>query len=91
MRSLGRAVLTLAAVLALLGVAGSVTKAVRVWTSPQTRCVSDSRPGADGFCEATVPVSWLAKTPWTYLGLSVALFLLAVFLFSLRDRIRTES
>ncbi len=91
MRSLGRAVLYAAGVLAVLGFAGSVAKTVVAWTSTQTACVSDRRPGADGFCEATVRVSGLAKVPWTYLGLSLALLLLAVCLFTLHERVRTGS
>ena len=90
-RSLGGSALTAAGVLALLGFFGSVAKAVDVWRSPQTECVSDGRPGVEGFCSATVPVTGLAKVPWTYVGLSLGLLLLAVFLFTLRERIRTES
>ena len=91
MRSLGGSVLTAAGALAVLGFFGSVAKAVVVWRSPQTACVSDGRSGVEGFCSATVPVTGLAKVPWTYLGLSVSLLLLAVFLFTLRERVRTES
>jgi hypothetical protein len=91
MRSLGGAALTTAGVLALLGVAASVAKTVAVWRSPRTACVYIARPGADGFCASTVPVTGLAKVPWAFLGLSVALLLLAVCLFTLRERIRTES
>jgi hypothetical protein len=91
MRSVAPAVLTVAGVLALLGFFGSVAKAVEVWRTPQTTCVFDRRPGAEGFCMSTVPVSGLAKVPWTYLGLSVALLLLAVCLFTVRERIRPPS
>ena len=91
MRSFGQAVLTAAGVLAVLGFFGSVAKAVVEWTSPQTACVSDGRPGAEGFCASTVPVSGLAKVPWTYLGLGLALLLLAVCLFTLRERIQSGS
>ena len=91
MRSLAPSVLTAAGVLAVLGFFGSVAKAVEVWRSPQTRCVFDGRPGVEGFCATTVPVTGLAKVPWTYLGLSLALLLLAVCLFTLRERVRTES
>ena len=89
MRSLAPSALTAAGVVALLGFFGSVTKTVEVWRSPQTACVSTGRPGVEGFCASTVPVTGLAKVPWTYLGLSLALLLLAVFLFTLRERIRT--
>jgi hypothetical protein len=91
MRSLAPSVLTAAGVVALLGFFGSVAKTVEVWRAPQTQCVSEMRPGADGFCASTVPVTGLAKVPWAYLGLSLALLLLAVCLFTLRERIRTES
>jgi hypothetical protein len=91
MRSLGGAVLTAAGVAALLGFFGSIAKAVEVWRSPQTTCVFDHRPGAEGFCVSTVSVTGLAKVPWTYLGLGVALLVLAVCLFTLRERIRPES
>ena len=89
MRSLAPSVLTAAGVVALLGFFGSVAKTVEVWRSPQTACVSSGRPGVEGFCASTVPVTGLAKVPWTYLGLSLALLLLAVCLFTLRERIRT--
>jgi hypothetical protein len=84
-------ILTFLGVLAVLGFAGSVAKTVEVWRSPQTKCVYIARPGADAFCATTVPVTGLAKVPWTYLGLSVGLLLLAVCLFTLRERIRTRS
>ncbi len=90
MRSLAPSVLTATGVVALLGFFGSVAKTVEVWRSPQTRCVTTVRPGVDAFCTSTVPVTGLAKVPWTYLGLSLALLLLAVFLFTLRERIRTD-
>jgi hypothetical protein len=89
MRSLAASLFTAAGVLAVLGFAGSVAKTVQVWRTPETTCVRDMRPGAEGFCLSTVPVSGLAKVPWTYLGLSVALLLLAVCIFTLRERIRT--
>jgi hypothetical protein len=91
MRSLTLALLTTAGVLAVLGFIGSAAKAVDVWRSPQTRCVYEGRPGIDAYCARDVPVTGLAKVPWSYLGLSVALLLLAVCLFTLRERIRTES
>jgi hypothetical protein len=91
MRSLAPPVLTAAGVLAVLGFFGSVAKAVEVWRSPLTACVRDGRPGAEGICASTVPVTGLAKVPWTYLGLALALLLLAVCLFTLRERIRTGS
>ena len=91
MRSLAPSLLTAAGVLAVIGFFGSVAKAVEVWRSPQTRCVFDARPGIEGFCATTVPVTGLAKVPWSYLGLSLALLLLAVCVFTLRERIRTES
>jgi hypothetical protein len=91
MRSLGGPLLTTAGVIAVLGVFGSVAKTVEVWRSPQTACVSDGRRGIEGFCSSTVPVTGLAKVPWTYLGLSLALVLLAVCLFTLRERIRAGS
>jgi hypothetical protein len=91
MRSLAPAVLTTAGVLALLGLAGSVAKAVEVWRSPQTRCVYIARPGVEGYCASSVPVTGLAKVPWMYLGLALALLLLAVCLFTLRERIRPAS
>jgi hypothetical protein len=90
MRSFAGALLTTAGVLAVLGLAGSVAKAVEVWRSPHTRCVYIARPGVDGICASTVPVTGLAKVPWTYLGLGLALLLLAVCLFTLRERIRPE-
>lgn len=90
-RSFAGAVLTAAGVLALLGFVGSVAKTVEVWRSPQTACLSDRRPGADGFCTATVPVTGLAKVPWTYVGIGVGLLMLAICLFTLRERIRTGS
>ncbi|HEY2355175.1 MAG TPA: hypothetical protein VGH79_09795 [Gaiellaceae bacterium] len=91
MRSVGRTALTIAGVLALLACAGAVVKGVDAWTSPQTRCVTEQRPGADAFCARTVPVSGLAKVPWTYVGVALALLLLAVCLFTLRERVRAES
>ena len=91
MRSLGPSALTVAGVLALLGFFGSVAKAVQAWRSPHTTCVFDRRPGAEGFCMSTVRVSGLARVPWTYLGLSLALLLLAVVLFTLRERNQTGS
>ena len=91
MRSFGGPVLTTAGVLALLGFFGSVARTVQVWRSPQTRCVPDMRPGVESFCASSVPVTGLAKVPWAYLGLSLGLLLLAVCLFTLRERIRTES
>ena len=90
MRSFAGSVLTAAGVAALIGFCGSVAKTVEVWRSPQTACVSDGRRGVEGFCSSTVPVTGLAKVPWTYLGLSLALILLALFLFTLRERIRPE-
>lgn len=90
MRSLAPSVLTAAGVCALLGFFGSVAKAVEMWRTPQTRCVYNSSPGAEGFCSMTVPVTGLAKVPWAYAGLSLTLLLLAVFLFTLRERIRTR-
>jgi len=91
MRSLGASALTAAGVAALIGVFGSVAKAVEVWRSPQTRCIAGRGTGADRFCSASVPVTGLAKVPWTYLGLALALLLLAVCIFTLRERLRTES
>jgi hypothetical protein len=88
---LGGSLLTVAGVVALLGFFGSVAKTVQVWRSPQTRCVPDLRPGVESFCGSSVPVTGLAKVPWTYLGVSVALLVLAVCLFTLRERIRTGS
>jgi hypothetical protein len=90
MRSMAPSVLTAAGVVALFGFFGSVAKAVKVWTSPQTKCVSDGRQGIEGFCSSTVPVSGLEKVPWGYLGLSLALLLLALCLFTLRERIRAS-
>jgi hypothetical protein len=90
MRSFAGAVLTAAGVLAVLGFVGSVAKAVQVWRSPLTRCVYIARPGVEGYCASTVPVTGLAKVPWTYLGLGLALLLLAVCLFTLRERIRPD-
>lgn len=91
MRSLAPSVLTAAGVCALLGFFGSVAKAVEVWRTPQTRCVYIARPGADGFCSMSVPVTGLAKVPWGYVGLSVGLLVLAVCLFTLRERIRARA
>ncbi len=91
MRSIAPSVLTVAGVVAVLGFFGSVAKAVEVWRSPQTRCVRDLTPSVDRFCGSTVPVTGLAKVPWGYLGLSVGLLLLAVCLFTARERIRTRS
>ena len=91
MRSFGPAVLTAAGALAVLGFFGSVAKAVVAWRTPQTRCVSDGRQGVEGICASTVPVSGLSKVPWTYLGLGLALLLLAVCIFTLRERIRAGS
>ena len=82
--------LTAGGVVAVLGLFGSVAKTVEVWRSPQTACVYIARPGPDGYCASSVPVTGLAKVPWAYLGLSLALLLLAVFLFTLRERIRPE-
>ncbi len=91
MRSLGWAVFTTAGVAALLGFFGSVAKTVEVWRSPRTACVSNRNPGAEGFCARTVPVTGFAKVPWTYVGLGLALLLLAFCLFALRERLRTGS
>ena len=91
MRSFAGALLTTAGVLAVLGFFGGVAKTVEVWRSPQTRCVYEGRPGIDAYCARDVPVTGLAKVPWTYLGLSVALLLLAVCLFTLRERIHARS
>jgi len=90
MRSLGWTALTVAGVLALLGFFGSVAKTVEVWRSPRTACVYEGRPGVDAYCARDVPVTGLAKVPWTYLGLSLGLLLLALCVFTLRERIRTE-
>jgi hypothetical protein len=89
-RSLAPPALTAAGVVAVLGFLGSVAKAVEVWRTPQTRCVFDGRPGIEGICATTVPVTGLAKVPWAYLGLGVGLFLLAVCIFTLRERIQPE-
>jgi len=90
MRPFAGALLTTAGVVAILGFFGSAAKTVEVWRSPRTTCVYEGRPGIDAFCNRDVPVTGLAKVPWTYLGLSLALVLLAVFLFTLRERIRPE-
>jgi hypothetical protein len=89
-RSFVGALLTTAGVVAVLGLFGSVAKTVEVWRSPETTCVYEGRPGFDAFCARDVPVTGLAKVPWTYLGLSLALVLLAIALFTLRERIRPE-
>jgi hypothetical protein len=91
MRSLAPSVLTTAGVLAVLGFIGSAAKAVEVWRSPQTTCVYEGGLGIDAYCARDVAVTGLAKVPWAYLSLSVGLLLLAVCLFTLRERIRTES
>lgn len=90
MRSVVPSVLTAAGVVTLLGFFGSVAKTVEVWRTPQTRCVVDGRPGVEGICARTVPVTGLAKVPWAYLGLGVGLLLLAVCIFTLRERIQAE-
>jgi hypothetical protein len=90
MRSFAPSLLTAAGVVTLLGFFGSVAKTVEVWRSPQTKCVYNASPGADGFCAMSVSVTGFAKVPWAYLGLSVGLLLLAVCIFTLRERIQSR-
>jgi hypothetical protein len=90
MRSFAASVLTAAGVLAILGFFGGVAKTVEVWRTPQTTCVYEGGTRPDSYCARDVAVTGLAKVPWTYLGLSVALLLLALCVFTLRERIQPE-
>ena len=87
MRVTARVVVTVAGVLVVLACLGSVGSAIAEWTSTQT-C---GGTGRDHFCVTTGPGSGLSHGPWTYMGVGLALLLLAVCLFTLRERIRTRS
>ena len=82
----GGVAMTILGVLAVLGCLGSVVNAISLWTSTDV-CFPDGKPR----CVTTGPASGLTHGPWLYLGLALGLFLLAVCLFTLRERIRTRS
>jgi len=82
--------LTAAGALAVLGFFGAIAKGVQAWRTPHTVCIRSGYPGAEGYCTMTAPVTGLAKVPWGYVGLSVGLFLLAVCIFTLRERMQAE-
>jgi hypothetical protein len=73
-----------------MGCLGSVAAAVVLWASTP-ECYPLSEPSGRIVCTRTGAASDLSQGPWTYLGLSVALLLLAVFLFTLREQIRARS
>ena len=86
MRSSGRVVLTFAGVSAVIGCLGSVAAAVVAWTS--TRCFPEGEArGNSSICVGTGNAADLTHSPWTYLALGLGLFLLAVCLFTARERI----
>lgn len=87
MRSFGHAVLTVAGVVTVLGFIGSVAAAIAAWTS--TRCSSEGLAlGIGVYCVRTGYAARLTHSPWTYLALGMGLFLLAVCIFTARERIR---
>ena len=90
MRSAARVALTFAGVLVILACLGSVASAIVAWTS--TQCYPEGQTRGNGsICVRTGHAAGLTHSPWTYLGLGLALFLLAVCVFTVRERIRTGS
>jgi hypothetical protein len=85
MRVIVRVALTFAGVLVILGCLAAVAGAIAGWTATQV-CGGTVR---DHFCVTTGPASDLSAGPWWYVGLAVALFLLAVCVFTVRERLRT--
>lgn len=84
----GAVALTILGALAVVGCLGAVGATIAVWTSTPV-CFPESKPGVAA-CVRTGPASDLTHGPWTYAGVALGLFLLAVCLFTLRERIRTR-
>ena len=86
----GSVALTILGVLAVLGCLGAVGAAIAAWTSTEV-CFAGGKPGVPSDCVRTGPASDLSYGPWTYVGLAIGLFALAACLFTVRERIRTQS